>query len=154
MATPYQATGTLTSRQREALVLQLRADHVPVRVIATQLGISPGRVSQIHQKACSRIPAEALHTIRIESSELAYRAIKDLLGIAENPQVSPRTRAEAWGQVRGWSESLRKLMGADAPQRREISIITEDAVNNAIKELTSEMSFMEDQVNTLGIHLH
>lgn len=153
MATPHQRTSSVSAAQREALIIKLRADHVPVRLIAEQLGLSQQRVSQIHQAACERIPAAALHTVRTEAAALADRAIRDLLVIAENPQISPRTRAECWGQVRGWSESLRRLMGADAPMRREITVISDDAINAAIKALNDEMMILDAHAKELGVQV-
>lgn len=139
--------------EREARVLELRAARVPLRVIGAELGITPQRVGQIYEKARDRLPAQKIADIRIEEAELADRAIKDLLTIAENPQVSPRTRCEAWGQVRSWSESLRKLLGVDAPLRREITVVSDDAISNAIKGLNAEMAIMEAQATEFGIKI-
>lgn len=142
---------TLTAAEREAIVVERRACNTPFRVIAAELGLSVSRTHNIFKEACDRIPAEAVHTVRVQSSDLYDRAVHDLLKIAENPQVSPRTRAEAWGQIRGWNESFRKLMGADAPQRREISVVSGETIDNAIMELTKEMAAMEAQAQAAGI---
>jgi hypothetical protein len=137
--------------EREALIIELHAQHVPWRAIGAQVGLSHVRCREIFMAARDRIPAERLSDLRTDHHELAYRAIHDLLQIAENPQVSPRTRAEAWGQIRGWSESDRKLYGVDAPTRREITVISDDAVSGAITELNREMAAMEAQAREAGI---
>jgi methylphosphotriester-DNA--protein-cysteine methyltransferase len=142
---------TLTTVERESIVVERRSSNVPFRVIAAELGLSVARVHGIFKEACDRIPAEAVHTVRVQSSDLYDRAVNDLLKIAENPQVSPRTRAEAWNAIRGWNESFRKLMGADAPQRREISVVSGETIDNAIMELTKEMAAMEAQAQAAGI---
>lgn len=144
---------TMTTAEREQIVVERRAARVPFRAIAAELGISLSRAHQIFTEACNRIPAEAVHTIRVESSDLHDRAIRDLLSIAENPQISPRTRVEAWAQVRSFDESHRKLMGADAPVRKEVTIISDDTVNQAIAELTKEMMLLEGQAKEAGIDL-
>ena len=151
MATPYQARVTQSAREREAIVLQWRADHIPLREIGERLGITAQRVSQIHRKACERIPAEALHEIRTRSAELADRAIHDLLSIARNPNVSPRTRVEAYSCIEKWDSSQRVLFGANAPQRREISVITADEVDKAIMALSSEIAAKEAQMRAAGL---
>ena len=98
--------------QREALIIERRANRVPFRTIAAEVGVTHQRCVQIFKEACSKVPAEHVQQVRQEESELADRAIGDLLAIAENQHVSPRTRVEAWSAVRGWSESKRKLFGA------------------------------------------
>ena len=42
--------------------------------------------------------------------------------------------------LRGLSESRRKLLGLDAPRRQVIEVITEDAVDRMIAELTKEIT--------------
>lgn len=139
--------------QREARVLEMRAQRMSYRAIGAELGVSPPRVHQIFAAARDRIPAQRLADLRDDERELADRAIHDLLGIAENPQVSPRTRCEAWGQIRGWSESLRKLYGVDAPTKREITVISDDAISNAIKGLNAEVAALDAQAAEFGIKI-
>jgi hypothetical protein len=136
--------------ERKALIVSRYAARVPLRLIADEVGLTPGRVSQIYKDACQEIPAEALHTIRVDSTELFNRALSDLLKIAENPQISPRTRVEAWTSIRSWDESHRKLMGADAPTRREITVISNETVDNAILELNKEMAQLAAQAEAAG----
>lgn len=136
---------------REAQIIELHARHLPWRAIAEQVGVSHTQCQRIFRAARDRVPAERISDLRTDHHELAYRAIHDLLQIAENPQVSPRTRAEAWNSIRGWSESDRKLYGIDAPTRREITVISDDAISGAITELNREMAAMEAQAREAGI---
>jgi hypothetical protein len=144
-------TRTIASAEREVLIIDLHAQHLPWREIARRVGLSHERCRQIFQAARDRIPGERLSDLRTDHHELAYRAIHDLLQIAENPQVSPRTRAEAWNSIRGWSESDRKLFGVDAPTRREITVISDDAVSNAIQELNREIAALDAQASAAGV---
>jgi AraC-like DNA-binding protein len=145
---PRQAMPDL---EREALIIDLHAQHFTWRAIAQQVGVSHTQCQRIFQAARDRIPADRLNDLRVDHHELAYRAISDLLKIAENPNVSPRTRAEAWNSIRGWSESDRKLFGVDAPTRREITVISNETVDSAIAELNREMAQMEAQAKAAGI---
>jgi hypothetical protein len=137
---------TMSDAEREAFVVTRRADSIPFRQIAEEVGLSHGQVHNIFKAACAKVPSEAVHTLRVQSSELADRAIADLLTIAENVQVSPRTRAEAWTSIRGWSESLRKLHGADAPSRSQVSVVSQDTIEAEIARLTAEMAAADVQL--------
>lgn len=141
----------IETAEREDLIIDLHGQHLPWREISRRVGLSHERCRQIFQAARDRIPAERLNDLRVDHHELAYRAIHDLLQMAENPQISPRTRAECWNAIRGWSESDRKLYGVDAPTRREITVISDDAISNAITELNREMSALDAQARELGI---
>lgn len=154
MATPYNRPVSATAAEREAYIVAQRAARVPFRLIAAELGVSLARVSQVHKRAIDRVPVEAVGAMRAQESELCDRAISNLLEIAENERVSPRTRCEAWGQIRSWSESKRRLFGIDAPVRREINIISEATIDTAIENLTREMSIMDAQAKAAGLQLH
>lgn len=124
--------------EREALIIERRNQRVPFRKIAEELGITHARVQKIFQETRDRIPAARLADLREEESELADRGIASLLDIAENERISPRTRVEAWNSIRAWSESKRKLYGVDAPIRKEITVLTEDVVDAALRKASEE----------------
>lgn len=145
---------TAAQMAREARIFELRTQRVSFAKIGAELGITAQRVHQIFEVARDRIPASRLADLRAEESELADRGIADLLKIAENdsinprtghPMVSPHARVEAWNAIRGWSESKRRLFGADAPLRKEITVLTDDVVDAAIKKLTDEMELLDAQ---------
>ena len=144
-------TATLSPGEREALIIELHAQHLPWREVSRRVGLSHEQCRRIFQAYRDKIPTERINDLRVDHHELAYRAIHDLLQMAENPQISPRTRAECWNAIRGWSESDRKLYGVDAPTRREITVISDDAVSNAIGELNREMAALEAQARESGI---
>jgi predicted transcriptional regulator len=135
----------LERSEREARIFELRSRRMSWTAIGKELGLSHTRVIQIFEAARDRIPASRLADLRAESTELADRAIANLLEIAEDKTISPRTRVEAWNAIRGYDESLRKLYGADAPQRKEITVLTDDVIDSAIKKLTEEMEALDAQ---------
>lgn len=135
----------LERSKREARIFELRAQRVSFSKIGEELGITRQRVEQIFQAARDRIPAARLADMRAEEAELADEGIADLLKIARDASVSPRTRVEAWQAIRAFSESKRKLFGVDAPQRKEITVLTDDVIDSAIKKLTEEMEALDAQ---------
>lgn len=91
--TPAQA-------ERMRQIVELRRRRVPVSEIAAQLGITPGRVSQIYSDALRELPAASVAEHRAEETALADDAVRALLGIAGSDKASPRTRVEAWSSIR------------------------------------------------------
>jgi hypothetical protein len=67
------------------------------------------------------------------------RATRELLILAEVPNVNPRTKVEAWNAVRGWAERKAKLLGLDAPTRTQATVVTADMFDQALKELEQEV---------------
>jgi len=146
------AMDTMEASAREARIIELRSQRLSYRKIAAEVGLSHQRVVQIFEAARDRIPAERLADLRAEEAELADRAIQKLLLIAENDtynertgshNVSPRTRVEAWGHIRMWSESKRKLFGADAPTRREITVVTEETIDREMRRLNEQIAALD-----------
>jgi hypothetical protein len=139
----------MSDAKREALIIERRTDNVPFRKIADEINLSVSRVHQIFNEACARVPSAVIHTLRVQSSELADRAINNLLVIAEDKKVHPRTRTETWTTIRGWSESLRKLHGVDAPTRREVTVVTEDVVDAALRKASEDHDALARQLEAL-----
>lgn len=132
----------MTSRraaERADLVLRLRAERRSFADIGAQLGVSKQRAYQLHQAALRQVPATTLAQVRQEEGELIDEAVRELRVIALDPDTSPRTKVEAWGQIRGYSESRRRLYGADAPRREEIQIISEATIDAEIERKTAEL---------------
>jgi len=63
--------------------------------------------------------------------------------IVEGPDGSPlednAPRLAAIARLQSLGESRRKLLGLDAPARQRIEVITEDVVDNMIRQLTEEL---------------
>lgn len=111
-----------TTAQREALIIERRADRVPYRTIGAELGISGQRVQKIYEAACRKYPVQHLDQHRRDELELTDTAVNELLALARNPQVLAGNRIKAWEAVCRWAERKSRLLGLDAPLRREIEI--------------------------------
>lgn len=140
----------MTAAQREALIVDRRADRVSFRTIAAEVGLSHQRVYQIWSAAARKLPVARLEEHRREETELADQMICELLSIARNVQAGARTRVEAYSAIRGWSERKAKLLGLDAPNQQKVTILTEDVVDRAIAELTAQM---DAQATAAGVDL-
>lgn len=110
------------SAQRDARIVELRAQRVPFREIADELGIHTSRVHQIWQDILQRIPAAHLDRHREEERELADAAARDLLDIIRKPGATDSSRIRAWEVMCKWAERKSRLLGLDAPVRRELEI--------------------------------
>lgn len=140
----------IETSQREAFIIEQRTKRVPLRTIGAQLGISPQRVHQIFEAARDRIPAARLADLRAEESELLDQVIAGLLEIATNGK-SEHAKVQAWLGIIHASESKRKLFGADAPMRKEITVLTEDAVDAALRKLNEEHAALVAQAQAAGV---
>jgi hypothetical protein len=108
--------------KRDARIVELRAQRVPFREIADELGISRQRVQQLWDAILIRIPAAHLDRHREEERELADDAVRDLLDIIRDPEATHGARTRAWEVACKWSERKSRLLGLDAPVRRELEI--------------------------------
>jgi hypothetical protein len=142
---------------REARIFELRAQRVGFRQIGQELGISHTRAHQIYEAARNRIPASRLADLRAEESELLDEGVQSLLKIARDdrltsdgkPIVSPRTRVEAWNAICKFSESKRRLFGADAPQRKEVTVLSDSVVDAALRKANEDHEAMCRQLEAL-----
>jgi hypothetical protein len=142
---------TMAAAERQALIVERRAANVSLRVIGAELGISATRVHQIYEQACKEIPSDALHTIRCEFKDSFDRAVPGLWQIAEGKLGGSLTsRVEAYRALLQWNESLRKMNGVDAPQRREVTVITEDVIDNEIAKLSEQIALASARTKELA----
>lgn len=112
----------LAHADREARIIELRAKRVSFRDIGQELSISPQRVHQIWNEVRDRIPAAQLAQHREEERELADDAIRDLLQRIHDPATTTGTAIRAWEVACKWAERKSRLLGLDAPVRREIEV--------------------------------
>ena len=126
------------TEQRKARIVALRRDRVPFDVIAAELGISAPRVHRIFWDAVREFPHQQVAELREEQRDLADRAVMRLMAIAEDETVTPRTRVEAWTAIRGWAEHVARLLGLNAPTRREITVLSESTVDAALRQVEEE----------------
>jgi hypothetical protein len=124
--------------ERQRRIVAMRRTRMPFDAIGADLGISASRAHQLYWEAMREIPNQDVTQHREEQRDLADKAISALLAIAEDPDVSPRTRVEAWSSVRGWCEHQAKLLALYAPVRKEVTVLTEDAVDAALRKLEEE----------------
>jgi Homeodomain-like domain-containing protein len=124
---------------RRARVVELRRDRWTWDAIGDDLGVSRQRVRQIYDEALNEVTAAQVTEHRHEEGELVDRAVRELLCIAEDPDVSPRTRVEAWNSIRGWSEYRSKLYGLFAPSKSSVEVLTKDAFTADMERMAVEL---------------
>lgn len=113
---------TLEGAERRAEVVRMRTGHMSWQQIGDHFGVSLQRAHQIFREAIDAAPAQAVAEHRAELSLLSDTAISELLALARDEDVSPRTRIEAWSAARGWAERKATLMGANAPSKIEQTV--------------------------------
>lgn len=123
---------------KRARVLELRRQRWTFVDIAKELGISHQRAAQLYRSALAEFPVAELEEHRAEEQVLIDDAISNLMVIAKNPKAGPRAQIEAWNAIRGWAERKAKLLGLDAPERREV--ISIDQIDREIARLTAELT--------------
>lgn len=134
-------THTLTKdeqQERKRRIIELRGERQTWDQIATAFDITPQRAHQLYQAALKERPNPLVDEHRAEEAALIDRAVNRLLQIAEVDDVSPRTRVEAWNAIKGWCEHKARLLGLNAPARKEITVLTEDAVDQALRALEEQ----------------
>jgi hypothetical protein len=121
--------------ERMARIVGLRRARASWRDIAEDVGVSITRVRQLYAEALVDAPVAEVDEHRAEELVLYDDAVSELLVIARHPEVSPRTRVEAYTSIRGWCERKAKLLGLDAPT----TVVTLDALDTEIARLTAEL---------------
>lgn len=129
---------TEEGRLKRAQVVSLRRQRLTFDQIAEQLGISQQRASQLYRSALAEVPVADIEEHRAEELVLIDDAISNLMVIAKNVKAGPRAQIEAWNSIRGWAERKAKLLGLDAPERREV--ISIDQIDREIARLTAELT--------------
>jgi hypothetical protein len=137
------ADEALARAQRDAKVIELRRANWQWADIGAEVGLTAQRCHQIFEAFRLDIPNSVAESYRAEELDLLARGIRDLLVMAMNSAVSERTRAELWKEVRMHSESRRKLLGLDAPVKREVEIW--DSSSEEFR-LRSEIAEMEREI--------
>jgi hypothetical protein len=136
MARRTQAT--MAAAERRAQVVELKRLKLSFAEIGRQLGITGQAAGRLYREALAQVPRMAVEEHRVEELELIDTAIHQLMKIATDATVTPRTKVEAWTSIRGWTERKSKLLGLDAPSRHEV--ISLDAIDAEIAELTRALA--------------
>lgn len=133
----------LDAAERMAAVVQMRREFLTFEEIGQRFDppVTKQRVQAIYKKALVAIPSAVVDELRIEQTDLADRAIRDLLGIVDRTKFSdPRAATEALRVLCTWSERLSRLHGLDAPLRAEFSNMTADQLDREIHRLEIEVA--------------
>lgn len=146
---------TILTAEQDAKAARLRAEGRTYRVIADELGVVPSAAYNAVQRAIAAVPVEAVGELRQIECQRLDAVIAKLWDIvhAKHPYVSHgkvmRNIEDAGpvlsaltGIVRA-GESKRKLLGLDAPTRQTVTVITEDAVDAAIRELEADIAALD-----------
>ena len=133
-------TGRITEEgmRKRAQVVAMRRRRMTFDQIAETVGVSPTRAQQLYHSALAEIPAADVEEHRAEEQVLIDDATSDLMTIAKDPTVSPRTRIEAWNSIRGWAERKAALLGLDA--KGKVEVISIDQIDREIARLCAELT--------------
>jgi hypothetical protein len=143
-ANNFAADRTVEAAERTARIVELRRQRLTWREIADVVGVTMKRCQVLYRQSLAEIPAHHVDEHRAEELLLVDDATADLMLIARDVKVSPRTRIEAWSTIRAWAERKAKLMGLDAPTQ----VVRIDAIDKEIQELSKELAAMEQVVET------
>jgi hypothetical protein len=91
-----------------------------------------------------RDDVEAMRNLELDRLEKTCRALQPRID-----QGDPRA-CEVWNKL---SERRAKLMGLDKPERRELTVLTEDVIDRAIREATEAMERSTAAAQEAGIEL-
>lgn len=120
--------------ERDYECVKLRRAEVDWDTIVEKLGYaSPGHAHNrfvAFMRAYPRDDIEQMRDLELDRIEKTARALE--------PRVAQGDvrAAEVWNKL---SERRAKLMGLDKPERRELTVLTEDVVDKAIREATEGM---------------
>lgn len=147
-----QRERTILTAEQDAHAAHLRAQGHNYRQIAAHLGCSTGTAYAAVQRAIAAVPVEAVAELRQVECDRLDQVIARLWDVvhADHPFISNGKRFDdvqdagpvisaLAGIVRA-GESKRKLLGLDAPARQTITVITEDAVDAAIRQLEADIA--------------
>jgi hypothetical protein len=134
--------------ERDYECVKMRRAEVDWMTIAEKLGYaSPGHAHDrflAFMRAYPRDDVEAMRDLELDRIEKTARALEPRI---EQGDVRA---AEVWNKL---SERRAKLMGLDKPERREVTVMTEDALDKAIREAREEMERKARSAQEAGIEL-
>jgi hypothetical protein len=131
--------------KRRATALELRISGHSYRDIADSMGCADSTAYELVQSALREIPAQNVEILRTEHDAMIRLLLSKL-----KPRIDkgePRAIEVATKLL----ERLAKLWGLDAPTRQIMQVITEEAVDRAIRELEEQLgtpqTFLEIEEN-------
>ena len=137
MASADKERRKLEIAMRKSEALQLRISGMSYRQIADAMHCSDSTAYEMVSSALKEIPARDVDELRKEQDSMIRSLYMQLI-----PRVNkgePRAIEVALKLL----ERLAKLHGLDAPTKSIIEVITEEAVDKAIRELEEQMRLLE-----------
>lgn len=159
---------TIEHAERDAQAARLRSQGLTYVQISEAMGLGGrNRAHEMVKRAIASAPREAaqeliaieterlddrdrrLHAILVTFHPLVShgRLIKDEKG---QPIEDVMPKLAALRELRANGESRRRLLGLDAPTRNEVTVVTRDAVEQAIAELEAKLAENDPAAVTAG----
>lgn len=141
----------LTLEQREAL--ELRAAGATFDEIAHEQGVNKSTAKRRVDAALDatlREPADELRELEAHRLDRLWTVAYQIVA---NRDARPGSRLFALDRCLAVSERRSKLLGLDAPTRREdvVHVITEDAMDAAIRQLEADLGENDDRDGAMGV---
>jgi hypothetical protein len=124
--------------EREAQILELRLRKVPFEKIAQMLAITKSAAWKAYYRALHRVSGRYASDIVAEESEVLDRLDSRLWRELERSGVEVKDLVRLVGQIVDIQRRRAKLLGLDAPQQLDVSLLKPPAVENE-SAYTSEM---------------
>ena len=126
---------------RDAEALKLRLDGMTFPQIADQLGFaSKGHAfTAVRRALADSYRIERAEAVRVEQDRLDMLT-RAFTRVMDAPGQDPQMVVTAGLALLRVSESRRRMLGLDAPPRRRIEVITEDAVDAEIARLEARLA--------------
>ena len=155
MTTPQQRTADIVLRDVQAT--RLRAQHLTFEQIGQALGINKSTAKRAVDRVLNHAQVEAAEELRAVELAVLIAARQRLVQVlyAKHVHVSDgRVVRDDTGEpilddgpaiaaaraIQGNSESIRKLLGLDAPAQATVTVIGEDAIDEAIRALEAQLA--------------
>jgi DNA-binding CsgD family transcriptional regulator len=130
---------------REQRIIQWVSEGLSFDEIAIREGVTHSRVRQIYARGLKRFPAQHIETHRAAQRERIRIAISELFELARNPKASFTARALTYSAIKAWSDREARLLGLDMPARTEVSVLSENTVDDAIRSLAGDLALRAAQ---------
>ena len=131
------STSELERQERRKAVIQGRIDGKTFRAIAEDLGISVGLAHADYKQAIHDIPAHNVDEYRLIELERLEWALDEAKSCYRE-WSEPADKMRALSQFLTAERGIRVLVGADAPLRQEVLVLTDEILERKKAELLEE----------------
>jgi hypothetical protein len=140
---------------REIQALELRTAGLTVAMIAQQLGYADAsgaqRAVQRALRATLQVAADEYRALELDRLDALWRIA---YGDAASDTSAPlNSRMRAVEQCLGILSRRAKLLGLDAPAKRQVDVISHDLWTQAMEELSAEVAALEQRATAAGIDI-